>query len=51
MFLVDSRQGKLDEAVRYLEMFEDIAEKSNQLTAHGKACSCLGAIYNSLVSC
>ena len=35
--------------MKYLEMFVELADRSEQLPEQQKACTCLGAIYNSLV--
>ena len=48
-FVVD-RQGDVESAMKYLEMFVELADRSQQLPEQQKACTCLGAIYNSLVS-
>lgn len=47
MFL--DRQGDVESAMKYLEMFVELADRSQQLPEQQKACTCLGAIYNSLV--
>ena len=46
---VVARQGDVESAMKYLEMFVELADKSEQLPEQQKACTCLGAIYNSLV--
>ena len=46
---VVTRQGDVESAMKYLEMFVELADKSEQLPEQQKACTCLGAIYNSLV--
>lgn len=43
------RQGDVESAMKYLEMFVELADRSQQLPEQQKACTCLGAIYNSLV--
>ena len=48
MFIVH-RQGDVESAMKYLEMFVELADRSQQLPEQQKACTCLGAIYNSLV--
>ena len=43
-------QGKVEESIKYLEMFVEVAEKSKDDKAISRACSDLGAVFNSLVS-
>lgn len=50
MTFVVVRQGDVESAMKYLEMFVELADRSQQLPEQQKACTCLGAIYNSLVS-
>ena len=45
------RQGDVESGMKYLEMFVELADRSQQLPEQQRACNCLGAIYNSLVSC
>ena len=49
MTFVVVRQGDVESAMKYLEMFVELADRSQQLPEQQKACTCLGAIYNSLV--
>ena len=42
-------QGKVEESIKYLEMFVDVAEKSKDDRAISRACSDLGAMFNTLV--
>jgi hypothetical protein len=44
------RQDKVDESIKYLQMFVEVAEKSGEEKAVSRACSDLGAVFNSLVS-
>ena len=44
------RQGDIESSLKYLEMFVELADRSEQLPDQQRACSSLGAIYNSLVS-
>ena len=43
------RQGDVESAMKYLEMFVELADRSQQLPEQQKACTSLGSIYNSLV--
>jgi len=43
-------QGKIEEAIKYLEMFVEVAERTKNDKATSRACSNLGAMFNSLVS-
>lgn len=43
-------QGKVEESIKYLEMFVDVAEKSKDDRAISRACSDLGAMFNTLVT-
>lgn len=49
--IIDSfhRQGDVESAMKYLEMFVELADRSQQLPEQQRACTSLGAIYNSLV--
>ena len=42
-------QGKVEESIKYLEMFVEVAERSKNDKAISRACSDLGAMFNSLV--
>lgn len=43
------RQGDVESAMKYLEMFVELADRSQELPEQQKACTSLGSIYNSLV--
>lgn len=43
------RQGDIESAMKYLEMFVDLADRAQQLPEQQSACSSLGEMYNSLV--
>ena len=45
-----SSEGKVEESIKYLEMFVEISEKANDERAVSRASSCLGTTFNSLVS-
>ena len=49
--IIDSlhRQGDVESAMKYLEMFVELADRSQQLPEQQRACTSLGSIYNSLV--
>ena len=40
----------MEESIKYLEMFVEVAEKSQDNKAISQACSDLGAMFNSLVT-
>ena len=48
-FGLSNRQGDVESSMKYLEMFVELADRAQQLPEQQKACTCLGAIYNSLV--
>lgn len=43
------RQGDVESAMKYLEMFVELADRSQQLPEQQRACTSLGSIYNSMV--
>lgn len=46
----DFRQGDIESAMKYLEMFVELADRAAQLPEQRSACTSLGSMYNSLVS-
>ena len=49
VYIPFSSQGKIEESIKYLEMFVEVAERSKNDKAISRACSDLGAMFNSLV--
>ena len=43
-------QGKVEESIKYLEMFVEVAEKTQDDKSISRACSHLGAMFNSMVN-